>query len=101
MVMIPDDWTANERGNILLTNEDAFAAWLLIDENHRLFVRYNPNNYPSISVAINVATVDSLARHIQRNYEGWTADKLNIDGVRTNGSVVASDTGQDADSEDD
>ena len=82
-----------ERGGVLLTNDDGgFQAYLTIpgtDEWKE--ISWRPENYPALRVSEMTATEEELAKHIQKNFVGWVARKMNLAKVRlnTDGEVVA------------
>ena len=78
------DWSACERGNVLLETSDGsdFQAYLRGDEeNEWLEISYREENYPSLNVALRSMTDEELAEHITLTFVGWYARKMNLAGV--------------------
>lgn len=82
-----------ERSGVLLSNDDGgFQAYLTIpgtDEWKE--ISWRPGNYPALRVSELTITNNELAKHIQKNFVGWVARKMNLLKVHLNddGEVVA------------
>lgn len=87
---------ATERGNILLANDEEnwLNAWIrLPGENRWLQIAYRQENYPALDVSTVTITDEALAAHINKEFNsgGWTARKLNIEGVKVEDNHIVGD----------
>lgn len=80
-----------ERGNVALSSGDgAQSLWVIEDGKVIMEILFHPDNYPAWSIDTNFGCpVEKLAEAINRDYQGWYVRKMNIDGVRQNGQMVA------------
>jgi len=85
------DFSATERGNILITNteENWLNAWTKVPtmEGHDdvwLQIAFRAGNYPALLVETVRLTEAELAKHINEHFseETWVVHKMNIDGVK-------------------
>jgi hypothetical protein len=65
-----------ERGNTLLLNDDG-AAVLIVKAPHgpTLFATYNPADYPSFNIWLDVSPVEELKRKLQKDCSGFRVVK--------------------------
>jgi hypothetical protein len=75
--------TMTERGGVLLTNDEGgFQAYLTIaGTNEWREISWRPDNYPALHTSVFVATQEELAAHINKNFVGWNARKMNLPRV--------------------
>lgn len=77
-----------ERGGVLLTNDDGgFQAYLTVpgtDEWQE--ISWRPENYPALRTSNITATEEELTAHIQKNFVGWVARKMNLPKVLLDGN---------------
>ncbi len=73
----------NERGGVLICSGDGdFSAWLRQgDSNNWREVSWRQGNYPALNVQDVEISPTDLAAHIQKNFGGWVARKMNLPGV--------------------
>lgn len=75
--------TLTERGGVLLTNDEGdFHAYLTItgtDEWRE--ISWRQDNYPALHTSVITATQEELTAHIQANFVGWIARKMNLPKV--------------------
>lgn len=82
-------WSDCEKGNTWLTNgEGDHYALIDITSTQRLEIVILLDNYPGLNVAIIDKTDAEMAAHIQDRYEGWTARKCNVEGVKIDGNII-------------
>lgn len=81
-----------ERGGVLICNDNGdFNAWLTIPgSNEWREVSWRSGNYPALHTADITATSEELAAHIQANFVGWIARKMNLLNVELarNGEIL-------------
>jgi hypothetical protein len=73
----------NERGGVLVCSGDGdFSAWLRQgDSSNWREVSWRQGNYPALNVQDVEISPTDLAAHIQKNFVGWVARKMNLPGV--------------------
>lgn len=96
--ILDQDFTATERGNILLVHaeENWMNAWVKLPtaEGHEdvwLEIALRTGNYPALTVQTVHATEAEMAKHINEKFadEVWFVHKMNIAGVMVvDGHVV-------------
>lgn len=76
-------WTANERGNVLLTGDEGeLHAYLRLPfKGYWLEISYRPQNYPSLNVASLKISDAKLAAHINQKLVGMWVRKGNLEGL--------------------
>jgi hypothetical protein len=80
-----------ERGGILLVNDDGdFHAWLTVPGTCEWReISWRSGNYPALHVIEVTATEKELVAHIQKNFVGWTARKMNLNvELDVNGEIL-------------
>lgn len=81
-----------ERGGVLIRNDNGdFNAWLTIPgSNEWREISWRAENYPALRTSDITATPEELAAHIQANFVGWVARKMNLLNVELdeNGEIV-------------
>lgn len=83
-LLFMNNFNESEKGNILLidTNETFNVhAFIRIEDDYWLEVRYYEDNYPSLVVKTMKSKEMELAERINEEFDGWFAKKLNIVGV--------------------
>ena len=78
-VQLPENFSACERGNVLLSCGSDYVGWMRLGKGLWLEVSLCPDNYPALNVATIERTDEQLAEHI-RTKVGWTVHKLNLEG---------------------
>ena len=81
---IPEDWMASEKGNTWLSDDDGnHVAWLKIGER-LVEISVTPGNSPGLWARLlpEEESPESVARHINRNLQGWLVRRCNIEGVK-------------------
>jgi hypothetical protein len=85
--------SVTERSGVLLSNANGgFQAYLTVPGTGEWKeISWRPENYPALRVSELIVTDDELAAHIQKNFVGWVARKMNLLKVHLNkdGEVVA------------
>jgi hypothetical protein len=73
----------NERGGVLVCNGDGdFNAWLRQgDSSNWREISWRQGNYPALNVQDVEISPTDLATHIQKNFVGWVARKMNLPGM--------------------
>jgi hypothetical protein len=99
--------TANERGNVLIVNDDggmyAFIRLGMQNGNSRwMQINYIPDNYPSLNVDLLIGERSDAEffKFLRKFYDGWTIRKMNLDcdwrGSVENDIIIGLPTGVDA-----
>lgn len=96
-VVLESDFYECERGNVLLTDDSDFNAWIDPGDDRWLEVAFRHDNYPALTVQMVSVTIEQLAQHINENFCNgmWYAKKLNLGdatgAVNVVGGVVCGD----------
>lgn len=88
-MQLPDDWMANEKGNTWLSDDDGnHVAWLKVGDR-MLEISVTPGNSPGFWAR--VVGEENIADHINKNLQGWTVHRCNIDGVSVEDDMISLD----------
>lgn len=82
-MQIPDDWMASEKGNTWLCDDDGnHVAWLRMGERTVEF-SVTPGNSPGLWARLLPEEEGEahIVRHINKNLQGWTVRRCNINGI--------------------
>jgi hypothetical protein len=67
---------------LICSGDGDFSAWLRQgDSNNWREVSWRQGNYPALNVQDVEISPTDLAAHIQKNFGGWVARKMNLPGV--------------------
>ncbi len=83
-LLFMNNFNESEKGNILLVDVNGtfnVHAFIRIEDDYWLEVRYYEDNYPSLVVKTMKSKETELAERINEEFDGWFAKKLNIVGV--------------------
>jgi len=90
----------NERGGVLICGTGGdFSAWLRQgDSSNWREISWRQGNYPALNVQDVKISPTDLAAHIQKNFVGWIARKMNLPGVvlDRDGEILANKEYEDA-----
>jgi hypothetical protein len=81
---MPEDWMASEKGNTWLSDDDGnHVAWLKVGER-MVEISVTPGNSPGLWARLlpEDENPETIAKHINRNLQGWTVRRCNLEGVR-------------------
>jgi hypothetical protein len=83
--MFEANMSFTERGNVALSGVDfdvnCEVLWVIDDGKAVLEVTFNSGNYPAWQITSCNITSEDLAKHINKNLQGWYVRKGNIDGL--------------------
>lgn len=87
---LPNDWMSSEKGNTWLCQGDNHIAWLRCGSRF-IEVSVTPGNSPGLWVRLlsEEEGERKIVNHINKNLSGWTVRRCNLEGVKTEGSMVA------------
>lgn len=81
VVQLPEDWYADEKGNVWLSADGQHNAWLRVGPQQWLELSIRLENYPGLTIGRRQATDFELSRHIRRHCACMYARTLNLDGI--------------------
>ena len=90
------EFCETEKSNIYLVSEegDFHHAYIRLPDgpNRWLEISIRPCNYPALLVQTITVTDADLAVHINKEFDGWIARKMNLEGVAVDdGRVFAAE----------
>lgn len=94
---LPKFFEASERGNVVLTAEKDFAAWISLGGDLRLSILYINENYPALRVRLVRISDTNLVDLLHSEFGGWHVHKANLNGVRVDadGDIDVAATAED------